>query len=240
MTVSKANIPLVFGQKAGMAAFFVLLSPFLFQLVFSELAIAFLPVATRQNPTILFILLCLSGISLFAVASFWSERIGAGAFAGPLRAPNAWYTRAVFLGPVMLFGSGLLMATLSGFEPGWQFRNEDYAATFDFSFMPLSLVVYALLVAPFVEEILYRGIGIGALMARGAGPWVAIVSTSLVFTLLHLQYSLAGMAAIFLTGVGFGWLRVASGSVGVAILAHISANGSQILLQYLASQAPAT
>ncbi|MEM1087602.1 MAG: type II CAAX endopeptidase family protein [Pseudomonadota bacterium] len=240
MYSGKANIPVVLRAEPWTATFFVLIAPFLFPLVLQEIAIAVLPEAARADRTNLFILLCVSGISLFAVASFWAERIGAGAFAGPLRATQNWYLVAAFLGPFMLIGAGLTMAALSGFEDGWQYANADYAATLDLSVIPLSFVIYAILVAPFVEEILYRGIGIGALMARGAGPMVAIALTSLAFTLLHVQYSLAGMAAVFLAAVGFGWLRVASGSVGVAIIAHVSANSFQIMLQYLAAQAPAT
>ncbi|MEO1642932.1 MAG: CPBP family intramembrane glutamic endopeptidase, partial [Pseudomonadota bacterium] len=239
-TFEKANIPTVLGREPLAATFFVLIAPFLFPLFFSEIAIAILSEEARADRTNLFIMYCVSGITLFAVASFWSERIGAGAFAGPLRATQNWYVAAACLGPVILFVSGLLMASLSGFEEGWQFRNPEYAATLSLTNIPLSLIVYALLVAPFVEEILYRGIGIGALMARGAGPIIAIGLTSLAFTLLHVQYSPAGMAAVFMAAVGFGWLRIASGSVGVAIFAHVSANGFQILLQYLAAQAPAT
>ena len=234
------NIPFALGDRPWTATFFVLVAPFLFPLILVEIALPFLSETARQDRTNLFILLCVSGISLFAVSSFWAERIGAGAFAGPLRAAQNWYVAAAFLGPFLLFSSGLIMAALSGFEEGWQFRDADYAATLDLSVIPLSFVVYAILVAPFVEEILYRGIGIGALMARGAGPLVAIGLTSLAFTLLHVQYSPAGMAAVFLASVGFGWLRIASGSVGVAIIAHVCANAFQIFMQFLVTQAPAT
>lgn len=240
MMIGKANIPIALGREPWVAVFFVIFAPFIFPTVFAVLAGALLPSEVLGDRTVLFMVLCLASACLFAFASFWSESIGAGAFAGSLRATPDWFVAALFLGPVILFASSISMAAVSGFAEGWQYADESFAETLDLSFMPLSLIVYAVLVAPVVEEVIYRGIGIGALMARGVTAPIAVVLTSLAFTLVHLQYSPAGMAAVFLTALGFGALRVASGSIGVAIVAHMSANGVMILIQSAVAQAPAT
>lgn len=240
MNPNTANIPPALKREPWMAVFFVVFAPFLFPAVFTVLAVAILPESVRADRVTLFLVLALASTCLFAAASYWSESIGAGAFAGRLRGKSDWFVAALLLGPVILFGASIMMAAVSGFEAGWQFADAAYAATLDLSFMPLSLIVYAVLVAPFVEEVIYRGIGVGALMARGVGAPIALGLTSVAFAMVHLQYSPAGMMAVFLAALGFGWLRIASGSVGVAIVAHMSANGTMLLIQSAVAQAPAT
>jgi len=240
MKPNTANIPPALKREPWMAVFFVVFAPFLFPAVFTILAVEILPESVRADRVTLFLVLALASTSLFGAASYWSESIGAGAFAGRLRGKSDWFVAALFLGPLILFGASIMMAAISEFEAGWQWADEDYAETLDPTFMPLSLIVYAVLVAPVVEEVIYRGIGLGALMSQGVGAGLAVVLSSVAFTLVHLQYSPAGMAAVFLAALGFGWLRLASGSVGVAIVAHMSANGTMLLIQTAVTQAPAT
>ena len=92
--------------------------------------------------------------------------------------------------------------------------------------------------APVVEEITFRGIAFGALVARGIGPVAAIILSSLAFAISHLQYSPAAMLVVFLSGVGFAVLRVLSGTVIVPIVAHAAANVDVLIINWLAASPP--
>lgn len=78
--------------------------------------------------------------------------------------------------------------------------------------------------APFAEEFLYRGALMGVLLARGWRPLFAIVFSSLLFTVIHIQYEIAGLLIVFLGGCGFGFLRVYSGGLAAPILTHVLIN----------------
>lgn len=78
--------------------------------------------------------------------------------------------------------------------------------------------------APFAEEFLFRGALMGVLFARGWRPVWVIVFSSLVFALLHIQYTFAGMFYVFLGGCGFGFLRWKAGGLMSPILAHMMIN----------------
>lgn len=80
--------------------------------------------------------------------------------------------------------------------------------------------VLAGIVGPALEEILFRGFFQSALVAR-LGVWPGIVSTSVVFALLH-GYDAA--LPIFALSLLLGWLRVRTGRLEAAIVAHCAWN----------------
>lgn len=80
------------------------------------------------------------------------------------------------------------------------------------------------IVAPLVEEYLFRGLGMGCLLERGWSPVIAILVTSALFAVTHVQYVPSGMFLIFVSGVIFGYLRLISGALTLPILAHALLN----------------
>jgi membrane protease YdiL (CAAX protease family) len=86
--------------------------------------------------------------------------------------------------------------------------------------IPLALLVVS--VGPLVEELLFRGVLLSA-VARHVGSRWAIVLTAIFFACVHLPdlsflwYALPNLA---LLGLVLGWLRVQSGSIWPAVLAH--------------------
>jgi CAAX protease family protein len=70
------------------------------------------------------------------------------------------------------------------------------------------------------EEILYRGVLLGAL-APLTGTWQAIILSSVIFGLGHAYQGMAGVAKTALVGLTMALLTVFSGSLFVAILLHI-------------------
>lgn len=78
------------------------------------------------------------------------------------------------------------------------------------------------LVAPFVEELLYRGLGFG-LLTPFVGPWPAILVTGLAFGLAHGL--VLGLPVLTFFGFTLAWLRWQSGSVVPGMVVHALFNG---------------
>jgi tetratricopeptide (TPR) repeat protein len=87
---------------------------------------------------------------------------------------------------------------------------------------PLTVVLSIVVFGPVAEEIVFRGLIYGAFEKRMGVAW-AIVISSLVFALVHLQpmYFLP----ILLLGTVLGWARWKTGSLGLPILLHVLNNG---------------
>ena len=89
------------------------------------------------------------------------------------------------------------------------------------------LLVAAALLAPMVEELLFRGLLQNAI-ADKIPIWAAILISALVFGAVHMDYHafpvLAGM------GIVFGLLYHLTGSLRVTILAHMINNSAALLL----------
>jgi membrane protease YdiL (CAAX protease family) len=85
-------------------------------------------------------------------------------------------------------------------------------------------------VAPFAEEIFFRGFIFGGLEPRYGWKAAAGIS-ALLFALLHLNWMT--VLPIFLTGLIFAWLYHYSRSLWPSIIMHMLVNGSAFLLTYL-------
>jgi membrane protease YdiL (CAAX protease family) len=92
----------------------------------------------------------------------------------------------------------------------------------------------AVLVAPLVEELFYRGLGVSALSLFGS--WAAIVVSGLAFGLAHGL--VLGLAPLVLFGVGLAWVRLRSGSIWPGFVAHALYNGSVLALGLLCLSDP--
>lgn len=215
----------------------VILAPMLIELVIAGLAIGLFPnlFAGMDNVTPelvrnLTLIMCVIVTLHFALVTYWSEHIGAGAFAGDMRASSAWIVAAAMLGPLCLIMPTLLVGSFFGGEENWIY-SEDYNPAFDApENQGLAVLFYAILLAPVVEEVVFRGVAMGAMLARGINAAGAVVVSSAAFTFIHGQYSPGALMVIFLAGLGFGALRILSGTIIVPIVAHMSANTVVTLL----------
>ncbi|MEO1696946.1 MAG: type II CAAX endopeptidase family protein [Planctomycetota bacterium] len=98
----------------------------------------------------------------------------------------------------------------------------------------LLVVLFAVVLQPLFEEILFRGFLLELGVARFGVP-LAILVTSLLFGLAH------GAAAAPVTaflGAVFAWIKLRTGSLWAPFLAHALHNGSQILLAAYALDLP--
>lgn len=85
-------------------------------------------------------------------------------------------------------------------------------------FLPL-LWLAVIVLAPVFEEILFRGFMFHGL-AISRSPMVAIVVSSLMWAVVHLQYDWIDMSKIFAFGLVLGAARVQTGTVWVPVIMH--------------------
>jgi membrane protease YdiL (CAAX protease family) len=82
-------------------------------------------------------------------------------------------------------------------------------------------------IAPFVEEVTFRGVGFGLIAARfGVEP--AIVATAVFFGLAHGLVEALPLLVAF--GIGLAWLRARQDSVVPGMFLHASFNGIALLV----------
>ena len=74
--------------------------------------------------------------------------------------------------------------------------------------------------APFSEELMFRGFLLSSLVATRLGFWPAAALTSLGWTLLHIGYSIVGLAEVFVIGMYFSWLLLRTGSIWPLLFCH--------------------
>ena len=101
------------------------------------------------------------------------------------------------------------------------------------AFAVLLTVVVVALVGPVLEEVLLRGVVLGAVAAR-LGAWPAIIACAIAFALLHA--SLWSLLPLTVLGIGAGWLAVRSRSLWPAIIAHVLYNGVLIAAAFYAAR----
>lgn len=178
------------------------------------------------------LLTCVILFATFMGISVWSERIGAGAFAGSLKVERFWLVFAIVVSPIFWI-SFTSLPTLIFQGNDWVYANEDVAEAMDMRTWSISLFVYAILLAPLLEEVAYRGIGFGCLTAKGLPPVMAIAIPNIVFAISHQQYSPMAMLVVFFGGFWFGFLRIKTGTILAPIVGHMSINASLIYLSSL-------
>jgi membrane protease YdiL (CAAX protease family) len=89
--------------------------------------------------------------------------------------------------------------------------------------LPL-LWVSVIVIAPLVEEIVFRGFLFVGLQQFRHGNIVAVLVTSLLWALIHLQYNLAQMSLIFFLGILLGIARIRTRSLWVPVAMHMLNN----------------
>ncbi|KAA3646439.1 MAG: CPBP family intramembrane metalloprotease [Chloroflexi bacterium] len=98
---------------------------------------------------------------------------------------------------------------------------------------PLPLIIAAVIAAPLVEELFFRGFLFYGLRQHFGWRWAALISTAF-FALLHLQP--ANLLPIALLGFLFAYLSHISNSIWPAIILHAVFNGFNVLLVYIVIQ----
>ncbi|MBN1221548.1 MAG: CPBP family intramembrane metalloprotease [Anaerolineae bacterium] len=109
----------------------------------------------------------------------------------------------------------------------------DIELIFDATAYPLALLFGGVVVAPFVEEVFFRGFIFTGLIQKWAWKKAALVSAGL-FAFAHFVPT--SFLPIFILGLIFAFLYRASGSIWPAILMHMLTNAVALGVVYAASQ----
>ncbi len=102
---------------------------------------------------------------------------------------------------------------------------------------PILRIVLALVVSsigPLVEEVLFRGVLLSALL-RCLPVHLAVLGGTLLFNAVHLPglyFQWYALPALMLLALALCWLRLTSGSLWPAVLAH-SLNNTMVILPWL-------
>jgi len=133
-----------------------------------------------------------------------------------------WYV----LGTLAVLACSLAATTLVGAQPQGM-RDLGRTLRADGALLP-ALLALALL-APAVEELVFRGLLFGWLEGRWGGR-VALVTSTLVFAAAHLEPM--HVAMILPLGFVLGWMRLRSGSLLPPLIAHVANNAIAVSALY--------
>ena len=146
------------------------------------------------------------------------------AIARGLRSPLLALERPARLGRAFKLGAvafGVILAATAALSPFLDAGEEqglvpdDWDSSRAVPFFANALVV--VLVAPFVEELLYRGLGM-SLLTPFVGAVVSVLVTGVAFGLAHGL--VLGLPVLSIFGITLGWLRCKTGSVYPGMVVH--------------------
>ena len=95
----------------------------------------------------------------------------------------------------------------------------------------ISVFVAAVLIAPIIEELLFRGLLQSTLRSLGYGPWLSIAIGSFFFVLFHAAPS--HWPALFVLSMSLGYSYERSGSLLRPIFIHAIFNATSVLVTLL-------
>lgn len=88
-------------------------------------------------------------------------------------------------------------------------------------------IIFALLIAPIMEEVIFRGIILGGLK-KNYSMLSALLISSLLFSISH--FTLVQLVPTFIAGIYFGYIFYKSGSLILSMFAHFSYNLFPIIM----------
>lgn len=144
--------------------------------------------------------------------------------------------KSIFIGLIGMYGLNELLDRLLGTFLTGRVNLNDSAISTRIGSTPHMTVLTVLFFAPFVEEVLFRGLLFESLRARGRGT--AYVISCLVFALPHVwQFALENRDAAYLLlglrylapGLALAWAYEHSGTLWASIGLHAAANGLSLL-----------
>jgi membrane protease YdiL (CAAX protease family) len=124
----------------------------------------------------------------------------------------------LLLGPMAFLAGGAINDVLLAMAPMPEWQKRMFEALFDGSIASFLLLV---VIAPFVEELVFRGIILRGLLAR-MPPGRALIVSSLIFGAAHMNlYQFVGAGML---GIALGWLYIRFGSTLPGMLLHATQN----------------
>lgn len=169
-----------------------------------------------------------AGVLLFVLAInlYWAHRVNVLRETIKLGELGPWVLFLAFAAVGFTWAADTLIFEATdhfiGTTPEYPWRPDWYLPPMPELFA--SEVLLSLVLAPLLEEVAFRGVGIGCLRARGWGPAASVTVVALLFAIVHTQYVPSGIFAIFVSGLLLGALRLRTGGIAVPIVAHFGMN----------------
>jgi membrane protease YdiL (CAAX protease family) len=126
----------------------------------------------------------------------------------------AWLVGIFIVYPVTNYLTSLMGIPMKGM--GFTISN---------GFVLAIIIFYGVITAPFVEEVLFRGLGVGYLLAKGFSPVISGMITIILFSLIHIPYfGFGGAVFIFFWSILPTCLRIKYDSLTPGWLMHLLNN----------------
>lgn len=131
----------------------------------------------------------------------------------------------------MLFGLILFSTIIAPYLPQHTQPNQDSLSSVLMN-QPITMGIYIAIVAPVVEEIVFRE---AIPSAFGYSKW-SYLATGLIFTLLHSPAGLVGWISYGSLSAIFTFARIKGGAVKFSIVSHIAWNTMTLLISLLVAK----
>ncbi len=175
--------------------------------------------------------LVVSGVVLISALWLYLRKSGRATAIGLTHGAQIPFAEALGLGIVLIASAmGFNYLYANYIIPGVKMQGEMSAMLGAVPDTPVNLVMRfaaVALIAPLVEELLFRGLLQNALM-RHMRPMAAIVVAAIIFAAVHLQ--LYATPALMVAGAVFGFLYYRTGSLRTTIALHMANNALGLLL----------
>jgi len=169
--------------------------------------------------------------------ALWSQGMPPGfGLVSPHR--RTWPAAALAVGLLAPFVGGLVTRLLAGDHDITQ--NVQQLAQYAPLGWRLGLTVMAITLAPLVEELLFRGVLLSALILRCGAALAALLSAA-AFAAIHLPglgWQWYALPELLLLGVGLAWLRLHYRSLWPSVLAHGANNALALAVLFNTLHAP--
>lgn len=135
---------------------------------------------------------------------------------------------------IIAFGlSAVLVMVVAMNIPGFNIQEEQVTGFEGIANVGDKVIAFVALVilAPVIEEVIFRGYLYGKLRTRGVGLVLSIIMTSLIFALAHVQANVA--VNVFGLSLVLCALREFTGTIWAGVLVHMIKNGIAFYLLFI-------
>ncbi len=185
--------------------------------------------STLETDSFLLFLASAGGMLLAVPMAFGIAKLKRGSILKDYFSLNgfSWKSMGIWLVILIVVGiaTGFLTEALGAEEiPNFMMELE-YPTLGD----KLLLIVAVSLVAPLVEEVVFRGFLLKGFSNSFMGIHGAVLLTSAVWAMIHMQYEIPYLLQIFIIGIVFGYARLQTNSLFVPMIMHSLMNFVSIM-----------
>jgi len=176
--------------------------------------------ASAMTDSFLLFLSAMGGMLVAVPVAFWMAKLKKGAILKDYFALNGFSFKSlglwIIIFIVLQISTGLLIEALGAKETPNFMLNLEYPTLL----AKVLLVVAVIVAAPVVEEVVFRGFLLKGFSNSFMGVHGAVLVTSALWAVIHMQYEIAYLIAIFVIGVVFAYARIYTNSLYIPMIMH--------------------